>query len=1746
MSCRLQSFSLPLRTIDIRILLPTLMCSLIGIAGSALFAQVPVARFDVTPSRAGTAEHPQVKVASQSSFADFWASSGNLGDWNIRLGRGEKNKKPPLLQNKGVLMASLNELLPKAARGGVEVAGRLTTAGAVDNNTDPAWIVGFTSAGNGGEANVDSAAAWFPFADGWIAGHVAADGRILASKTPVGTTVRRITSGHRAGEIRLTIPGFNPNNALLFAIAAENGDNTVAVGPTEDGTGWFVRIADESQDFQREENSAWSFVLVPLDLEGLIGGHVTREGSVARGSGEFVAKHVAGGRYELFIPGYRGDDGVLLAIVDRSTPDAGVEDNTLAWVYDPTACDGRGGIIVETYDMPSFANQDTSFAFVFVPYENRLSPKRRRTLREISVADSWPKAMLDLSHAALDYPLPYQSEVFVGETKHSVSLPLPRDWHRLWLLAEPTGPKPSVAFCAGGRLVSADGSTQLLAELSPMYQSAERGKLVEPATIGGKSNVFSASGGWAIAVNIPKDAVRFEATLGSVKGASDASTVRFRVTDCPAHLGWWPDLAWPALEEHFPDLCRRFVERCGDISRAQPDWKTLTVKVRAAVGTMAGELGPAAVRAPHPATRASAVELLADFQQLVALKQAETQAVEQMWRTDSRLAELLDFPEYGTADLRERLRRIAEDKLVPTKELAFHAALREKCQTLLDHAVVAAVDGKPEAFSRIPETTRLLEQLSGWIDMRLGWPTYGGDPHRSFVSREKLDVANIKILWHHRPDAAPSPAWSPPAEVNYDVEHRLSAAVTYDRAYHTVIVQGCLVYGSSASDAIVCLDAASGRPRWRFSTEGPVRLAPTIAYGRVYAGCDDGVLYCLDLKSGKQQWKLRVVEQDRRLVGNGRIISETPIRAGISVADGKVYFAAGLFPQMGVFLCAVDAQTGKLLKKKPISYSPQGYMLLSDKQLYVPTGRTPFVVFRRDSITPVSLLGKSDSWGSDLPGGCCALIVREGIITGPGEGGAFHAFDRQTRESIVKTQGRRIIVDGMKVYVLRSRSIEAVERRKYLGEGDVHYKRQWQTPCRSGYCMLKTAGHLVVGGEQQLYFFDVTTGKLVHRLALPGGRIEGLAAAEGRLFSSTADGSIYCLGAAKSGTMPVTERAGRTDAGIQVAEPARKVASAARDADMAKRLVDLSGFSQGRVLVVGNWQSTSLAAALARDSDLRVTLAIDDPVAARRARRELSELGMLGTQVAVHSWNPPAIPYRPYTFNLVILTGTPRIDFQNAVRVVRPCGGLLLAEQTPPGSDVDQPAGRRIESPIEPFRFGFRRGVVLGAGTWAETYADASGTVCTQDTMPFGKFRVLWFGRPGPRHMFDRHWKASPPLYRDGMLFIPGRDWLAGIDAYNGTIRWEKTMPGAGRVAVLRDCGTMGIDRDNRLYVAAGSDCIVLDGPSGKELARLPVTKYTPDDKHWGFVSLAADKLIGSGTLSGAEMSIKRREDYPAIWRNNQPVVTSRSVFAIDRISHRPAWHYVPESGVIANPTLIVAGDRVCFVESMNSATRKHPSGRITLPELWATGKPRIVALDVSDGHVLWRTPLDLAPTLVNAVYMQSSQGVVVLTGTRLATVGGRKLIQYRLIGLDAKDGHVLWQNDNTPSYADHIDGGHGEQTQHPVIVGDVIYGPGFAHMLHTGEAYTGWLWKKSPQCAPMAASAKIAFSRQNGHPIAEQFSTGKRQSLTSVSRPACYLNMLPVGGIVLIPEGSSGCTCGYSIQASMAFYPETIDVDSR
>jgi outer membrane protein assembly factor BamB len=90
--------------------------------------------------------------------------------------------------------------------------------------------------------------------------------------------------------------------------------------------------------------------------------------------------------------------------------------------------------------------------------------------------------------------------------------------------------------------------------------------------------------------------------------------------------------------------------------------------------------------------------------------------------------------------------------------------------------------------------------------------------------------------------------------------------------------------------ALLCLDAATGRPRWRHAVADGVLARPTVAAARVYFGARDGYLYALGRHDGSVIW---------------RTAADGPVVTAVALSRNRVYAAAATGQ-----LKALDAATG--------------------------------------------------------------------------------------------------------------------------------------------------------------------------------------------------------------------------------------------------------------------------------------------------------------------------------------------------------------------------------------------------------------------------------------------------------------------------------------------------------------------------------------------------------------------------------------------------------------------------------------------------------------------------------------------------------------------------------------------------------------------------------------------------------------------------------------------------------------------
>ena len=436
------------------------------------------------------------------------------------------------------------------------------------------------------------------------------------------------------------------------------------------------------------------------------------------------------------------------------------------------------------------------------------------------------------------------------------------------------------------------------------------------------------------------------------------------------------------------------------------------------------------------------------------------------------------------------------------------------------------------------------------------WPTYRADAARSGVTQEKINFP-LRSVWTHQPVHAPRPAWRGPAKSDeYNKVKELKNRQLFDHAFHVVVDAANVYFGSSADDQIHCLDLRTGKEKWTYFTEGPVRFAPTLYDGKLYVGSDDGHAYCIST-AGKLIWKKLLAPRDYRIAGNNRIISAWPVRTGILVRDGIAYAGAGMFPKEEVYLMALDSVNGDLKWKEGQRERPaQGYLLLSETRVFVPTGRNNPIVYMRDShkrdgSAEESLAGKNDAFTLINPFPNSPPKSRK-------NGRILGAIKDQDPESFATFTGNHMIIADGKSYLQARGELSALDRmryRKLLGEYSAvsdnkknlarklkDFKNKatpeaemvidqikacdrreseikiavkdcilWRAPCSQNLALILAGNTLFAGGNKEVVAYNTKDGKKTWSAPV-NGEARGIAVAHGQLLVSTDKGTIHCFG----------------------------------------------------------------------------------------------------------------------------------------------------------------------------------------------------------------------------------------------------------------------------------------------------------------------------------------------------------------------------------------------------------------------------------------------------------------------------------------------------------------------------------------------------------------------------------------------------------------------------------------------------------
>ena len=370
-----------------------------------------------------------------------------------------------------------------------------------------------------------------------------------------------------------------------------------------------------------------------------------------------------------------------------------------------------------------------------------------------------------------------------------------------------------------------------------------------------------------------------------------------------------------------------------------------------------------------------------------------------------------------------------------------------------------------------------------------------------------------------------------------------------------VVAGGRLFVAAPASHVVHALDAKSGKKLWTFITGGAIDHPPTIVRASdpnasgtdtrnlkpgtylCLFGCRDGWVYCLRAKQGDLVWRFRAAPIDNRVLVHGRLESEWPVHGSVLVHDGLAFAVAGWHTGFdgGLRVCAINPMTGDLKWESrtprqagPMGRSASGFrvgFLTAQGTGHVRLGPYAFETRTGKRLHAKQILGADTAQVvvcgrqvTDTPRNVPIRFLPAQPLLGPRRGR--------------RTGGFLAVADDKRHYAAEPHEIFAAPRggppgnlpRIRLGNKIfVHAKAVWRhrtgAPYQKGLLLAGNRLYAAVergrlGGVRcELLVLDAESGKKVKNIPLDTPPVfDGLIAANGRLYMSTEEGSVRCLG----------------------------------------------------------------------------------------------------------------------------------------------------------------------------------------------------------------------------------------------------------------------------------------------------------------------------------------------------------------------------------------------------------------------------------------------------------------------------------------------------------------------------------------------------------------------------------------------------------------------------------------------------------
>ncbi|PCJ62259.1 MAG: hypothetical protein COA79_04140 [Planctomycetota bacterium] len=1024
------------------------------------------------------------------------------------------------------------------------------------------------------------------------------------------------------------------------------------------------------------------------------------------------------------------------------------------------------------------------------------------------------------------------------------------------------------------------------------------------------------------------------------------------------------------------------------------------------------------------------------------------------------------------------------------------------------------------------------------------WPMWKGTSGRGGVNNETLP-SKMNLLWT-RQFPKSKPAWA---------NNKSQAKLQFDVSFQPVVMGKSIFVPSNVNDSVSAYDTDSGKQKWIFYSDGPVRFAPVANDNKVYFVSDDGYLYCLNAESGKLIWKYNGGPENRKILGRDRLISIWPARGAPVLKNKKIFFAASIFPFMGTFIHCVDANSGKMIWRDTgngpkyftqphgagsfAGLSPQGYLAAGDKYLIVPGGKSLPAVYDIETGKFLYYYLNSKKGGYSVQAGKNFYFT----------GGYANQINKTEKgfsiiNGIYATYGNTLISD--KAMYLLHNSIITAYRFKPEFEMKVYKKNrkkayltmpvlgEFTIPSPKSAVRIKAGNQIILYERYKKHLYAVKlpneetllkakAGESVKQnlptiWTIPTGKSPwSVIAADKKVFVVTHEGLLSCYGAS---TQEVQKH---NIALTPLPDTSNSVAKSLLE--VLKELKIKDGYC-----VLAGLGNDKLAETLINKTNLSIIAVDSDKSKINSLRHSTDQAGFYGNRMSVHEGDPLSYPLPPYFANIIIITNLSKrflyskSNLKTLFNSLRPYGGTAFFKVSP--SDIDKVKALSTKAGLinaeikasNGWMLLIRKGALPDSAEWSHQYADSSNSIFGKDKLVKLPLGLLWFGGPPNTNVLPRHGHGPSPQVAGGRVIIEGQNMLRAVDAYTGRLLWELKLKNlgyyyrhTGHHPGANEIGGNYVSLQDTIYVAYGKDLLFLEAATGNLLKKINYKENDSDkeSKTWGHISVHKNYLI----TTTSPITFKIQKDKTAIINKNAKYSSgSEQIIVLNRKTGKILWKRKAKFNFRHNA--ICSGDGVLFcIDSFSKSKFNYLRNQEE-----KIGK--LLALDIKTGKEIWSSNENITGTFLN----YSDKHKVLLQAGSSNRDRARDETKTGMIVYQAKDGKVVWQNLK-------IKYGGPLIIRHKEIITNGGGGTGID--LLSGKA-TSFKWKRNYGCNTAISSEHLLTFRSGAagfYDLTNRGGTGNFGGFKS----SCTSNLIPADGILNAPDYTRTCSCAYQLTVSCA-----------